>query len=460
MRQSNRQSVLLADVFEKPVVARFDAEALSSDGGLVLLGAIDRRWGLTQALCDLVQDARQGGKVAHGLLDLFRQRVYGIAAGYADGNDAGTLRSDVVFKMICGRDPIDGDDLASQPTLSRFERSFDARTLIRMERTFAEEAVRRLAERYPKARRVVIDLDATEDETHGQQTFSFFNAFYDSHCFLPLLGFLSVDDEPDQYLFHARLRPGVGAPVRDVIPTIRRVVALLRERLPGARILVRMDGGFANPLLLHVLEELRVQYVLGVQGNVLLIRKSKRFLRGLRRDAKRTGKSRRRYGSFSYEARSWSRSRRIVVKAEMLIPPPNAPRRRMKANLRFVVTNLPQTAKHVYERVYCARGDSENRIKELKDDLQIGRTSCSSYLANQLRVLMTATAYALYQEARWHLRGTDLRAAQVGTIRLALVKVAVRLVRSVRRIVLHLPRACPRAQSWCALARAASAPPG
>jgi hypothetical protein len=165
-----------------------------------------------------------------------------------------------------------------------------------------------------------------------------------------------------------------------------------------------MDGGFVNSRLLDVLEELRVEYVLGVPANLVLLRRSKRFLRGLRKEAKKTGESQRRYGSFSYEARSWSRGRRVVAKAEVLVPPSNARGRRMKPNLRFVVTNLPNMARQVYEDVYCARGDSENRIKELKGDLQIDRTSCSSYRANQLRVLMTATAYALYQETRWRLR--------------------------------------------------------
>jgi len=240
---------------------------------------------------------------------------------------------------------------------------------------------------------------------------------------------------------------------------LRRLVALLREYLPKARVLVRMDGGFVNPLLLDVLEELGVQYVLGLPGNRRLLRKAKPFLRGLRKEAKRTGKSQRRYGSFDYAADSWAKTHRVVAKAEMLVPPANAPKRRMKANLRFVVTNLPNTSKGLYEDLYCARGDSENRIKELKHDLQIDRTSCGSYLANQFRVLLTAAAYVLYQEARWHLRRTDLRGAQVGTIRLALVKVAARVVQSVRRIVLHLPQACPRAAAWCALARAVGAAP-
>lgn len=453
MPHRTAQSALLPDVFKKPVVATFDAATQSSDAGLLLLGALDRRIGLTEQICGELVDHRQPGKVEHDLHDLFRQRVYGIAAGYPDANDATGLRHDPVFKMLCDRDPEDGSGLASQPTLSRFENAVSGRDVIRAMRSFEESRIERLAQLHPQARRVVLDLDGTADPTHGQQSFAFFNAFYDTHCFVPLLGFLSVDGEPDQHLFAARLRPGVGADRRGVIPLIRRTVAHLRRVLPGAKILVRMDGGFVSPGLLRALIELRVQYVLGLPSNSVLVRRSRRFLRGLRTQVRKTKKAARNYGSFAYKARKWDQECRVVVKAEVLPPPPRSKNRKRKINVRYVVTNLKSTPKHVYETVYCARGDSENRIKELKNDLAIDRTSCPSFIANQLRVLMTSAAYVLFQEVRAELSASELARAQVNTLRLKLVKISAQVVRTVRRIVVHLPRSCPSASIWCLLAR-------
>jgi hypothetical protein len=453
MSKSTRQSVIFEDGFSKPVRATFDTSNLSSDAGLLLLASVDRRNGLTEALCAQMVDPRQAGKVEHSLHDLFRQRVYSIAAGYADGNDATHLRDDPMLKLACDRSAVEGGDLASQPTLSRIERSLSGRTLILIGRQFERERIARFAKHFPSARQVTIDLDATVDPTHGQQAFSFFNGFYDTHCFLPLLGFLSADGARQQFAYHARLRPGTGPAARGVIPLLRRTVAMLRERLPKAKILVRMDGGFVNPHLLEVLDRLRVRYVLGLGSNSVLRRRSTRFLRGLRREVRTTGRAARRFGTLSYAARTWGRQRRVVVKAEVLPPPATGGDGQRKVNLRFVVTNLKSSSPHVYEAVYCDRGDSENRIKELKNDLEMDRTSSTSYLANQFRVLATATAYALYQELQWELRATSLAAAQVGTLRLRLVKLAARVEESVRRFVIHLPLACPNAREWCQVAR-------
>jgi len=186
----------------------------------------------------------------------------------------------------------------------------------------------------------------------------------------------------------------------------------------------------------------------------------KRFQRGLKKKVRATGQSARRYGAFPYRARSWSRQRRVVVKAEVLAPPRSAPQRQTKLNLRFLVTNVTSHARPLYEAAYCLRGDSENRIKELKGDLEMDRTSCSSFVANQLRVLMAVTAFALFQEMRWELRETALARAQTNTLRLALVKIGARVVESVRRVVLHLPHACPHTAIWCRLARRLGAAAG
>lgn len=460
MSDSTRQSVLFSEAFQKPVTAVFDGASQSSDAGLLLLGAVDRKLGLTAGLCQEILDGRQSGKVEHSVHDLFRQRVFSIAAGYSDGNDASGLRTDPLLKMVCDRDPVHGEDLGSQPTLSRFERGMGGRTVVRMGRRFEHERIDRFAQQHPDARRVVIDLDATVDPVHGQQAFSYFNGFYDTRCYLPLLGFVSVEGQPEQTLVHARLRPGVGAASRGVIPLIRRIVRRLREVMPRARILVRLDAGFANALLLDVLEELRVKYVIGLASNSVLIRRSKQFLSGLRKSVRSSGQAARRYGTLHYAARTWGHKRRVVVKAEVLPPPTDGGDGKIKTNVRFLVTNLKTSSRHVYETSYCARGDSENRIKELKHDLEMDRTSSTSYLANEMRVLLSAAAFALYQEMRWELRSTDLARAQTGTLRLKLVKIGAQVVGSVRRFVIHLPRACPNAATWCRLARRLGAVPG
>jgi hypothetical protein len=446
-------------LFDQDVVASFDASLQTSDAGLLLFGALDRRMGLTERFCASMIDERQAGKVEHTLHDIIRQRVYSLAAGYADGNDAFALRRDPMLKMICDRDPVKGPDLASQPTISRFEHSIGGREVVDMGRSFERGQISRFARRFPKATRVTLDLDGTEDKTHGQQTFSFFNGFYDSTCFLPLVAFLSVPGDPEQLLFHARLRPGVGASSRGVIPVIRRAVEQLRQEMPRTRILVRLDGGFASPGLLRVLEELGVDYVLGLPGNRVLLRRSKRLLKGLRKEVKTSGIAARRFGEILYAAKTWDCERRVVVKAEVLPPPKRGGDGKVKTNLRYTVTNLRPSPQHVYEEVYCPRGDSENRIKELKMDLSMDRTSSTSYLANQFRVLMTAAAFALYQELRWELRGTELAHAQTCTLRLRILKISGHMIRSVRRLLIRLPRSCPFAAIWCRLSRRLGAAP-
>ena len=458
MGKSTRQSVFFEDQFEKPVHAVFDAEAQTSDAGLVLLAAADRRLGLTARLASRIADTRQSGKVCHQLEEMLRQRVYAIASGYEDGNDAARVGADPALKLACGRDPVRGEDLASQPTLSRFENSPTGRAAVAMLRCVEDEAVRALRRRHRRADRVVIDLDPSVDPAHGAQQGVLFNGFYDTWCYLPIFGFVSVEGVPEQWLFCARLRPGTAKEIRGgVIPMLRRMVEKIRNAY-GRRqyILVRLDAGFANPRLLDALDEMGVKYVVGLQNNAKLNKWAKRRLPRVRRLARESGQSEREFDERSYGARSWSRKRRVVLKAEA-IPYLG---RKMKDNPRFVVTNLRHAPERVYE-IYCGRGDVENRIKELKCDLSIDRTSCSSFVANQLRVVMTAAAYILFQEVRWQLRHTRLKRAQVGRLRTALVKVSARVTESVRRIVFHLPTSYAFEKLWCraACALGAKRPP-
>ena len=450
------QSVLFPDLFDKPLVVVFDQEHSSSDGGAVLLKAADKRLGLTDSLAACLRDERQTGKIDHEALELFRQRVYGIACGYADCNDAARLAHDPVHKLLIDRDPLDGDALASQSTLSRFENSVGPLTLYRMGKALFETVIethrKRLGSR--KVRRIVIDLDPTDDPTHGGQQLSFFNGYYDTWCYLPMLGFISFDDEPDQYLFAAIRLPGNASATLGAVGLLRRAIERLIEEFPEARILVRLDGGFACPEIFELLEALPgVDYVAAMASNKVLNRLAEPLMKTARRLSKRTDRTEHVYGECRYAAGTWSRERRVIIKAEVVRHEGKEP----KDNPRFVVTNLRRAPRPVYEKVYCERGDVENRIKELKDGLEIDRTSCTRFWANQFRVLMTAAAYVLMQQLRLRAARTSCARAQVRTLRERLLKLGAHMVVSVRRLVIHFPASYPFGDTWQVLACALGA---
>ena len=440
------QCVLFPELFRKPLVARFDQHNGSSDGGAVLLKAIDLRLGLTERLAGCLRDGRDPSKVSHEIEELLAQRVFAIACGYPDANDAARLGEDPVHKMVVGRDPVDGAALASQPTLSRFENAAGRRELYRIGEALADVVIERHHKRLRgRARRITIDLDPTEDPTHGEQQLSFFNGYYDGWCYLPMTGFLTFNDEPEQYLFAAVLRPGNAPDKRGAIAILERILRRLRSAFPKARFRVRLDAGFAAPEIFAFLEaQGDVDYAVAMPKNAVLLRRIKKLQRKARRLSRLSGQSAHVYGECRYAASTWGTKRRVIFKAEVVRHPGRDP----KDNPRFVVTNLMQTPKWIYERIYCQRGDIENRIKELHLGLGIGRTSCSSFWANQLRVLLTAAAYVLMQELRLRAARTSCARAQVQTLRERLIKIGARVVESVRRIVLHLPASCPFLDPW------------
>ena len=453
MADPTRQSVFYPECFSKPIVARFDQPSASSDGGGLLLGALDHSLGLTERLASVLEDDRDPSKIDHTYAELFRQRVFSIALGYPDGNDAAKLAADPVLKELCGRRAIQGAPLASQPTLSRFENAPRARELVRMGRALESFVIARHKKRRGrKVRRITIDLDPTDDPTYGQQQFTFFHGHYDTWCYLPLFGFLTFDDEPEQHLFFARLRPGNAPASRVTIPVLRRTVAALRKAFPKAKLRVRLDGGFATPAIFDCLEELQVEYVVGMPRNDRLLKLSTPWRHWAEYLSTTHGRPVQFFGSFSYQARTWPKERRIVVKAEVTHIEGREPRE----NPRFVVTNSSRPAEKVYD-FYRGRGEIENRIKELLYGLEIDRTSCSRFLANQFRVLQSATAYVLFQELRLRARRTEFGRAQVRTLRERLLKIGVWVEESVRRIVLHFPAAYPWQDLWNRIARATGA---
>jgi hypothetical protein len=453
-KPTTTQTVLFPDLFDKPLVARFDQPHGSSDGGAILLKAADERLGLTARLAACLRDKRQPGKIDHELVDLFRQRVFAIACGYADCNDAARLADDPIHKMLVGRDPIDGDSLASQPTLSRFENAISRTALFRMAKVLGETVVEtHRRRRKGKAKLITIELDPTDDPTHGGQQLSLFNGHYDTWCYLPIVGFLKFDDEPEQHLFTYVLRPGNASATLGALGILRRVLDKLIDAFPKADILVRLDGGFASPEVLDFLEDAKLHYVVAMAGNAVLARYAKKLMTQARRRSKRSRKTEHVYGACRYAAGSWDRKRRVVIKAEVV----RLEGREPKDNPRFVITNLPDRPRAVYEDVYCQRGDVENRIKELHHGLEIDRTSCTRFWANQLRGLMTAAAYVLMQELRHHAAGTSCARAQVTTLRERLIKLGAWVEESVRRIVLHFPASYPFAADWRCIAQALGA---
>ena len=452
------QTVLFKDLFDKPLVATFDQQHASADGGAVLLTAAERVYGLVKALARCLVDKRAPEKVRHSLADLIGQRVFGIACGHPDGNDSDRLANDPIHKLLLQRDPFDGQRLASQPTVSRFENAVCRVALYRMGRALAERVRERHRRRlHGRARRVTIDWDPTDDTTHGAQQHSFFNGYYDNWCYLPMLAFLRFNREAEQYLCAALLRHGRASASQGAVALRVRLLPLLRCAFPRAHFLVRLDGGFATPEVLDFLDaQPRLVYTVAMANNAVLRRHAEPAMQVVRARSAESGHTEQVYDDTRYQAGKWTHPRRVVIKAEVVRLGDREPR----DNPRFVVTNLRATPQYLYEKVYCARGDVENRIKELLDGMQIDRTSCHQFLAHQMRVLLTAAAYVLLQELRLRAARTACARTQVTWMRDRLLKLGVHLVRSTRRTVLHLPRTTPHLDTWRKVALSFGASPG
>ncbi len=445
IEDNTRQSALFPGLFPKPLMARFDEQHGSSDGGAILLKACDAGLDLSRRLACALVDRREGGKVEHTVRDLLRQRLFGIACGYADGNDAARLGCDPIHKLLLDRDAITGAMLASQPTLSRFENAARRADLYRMGEALADCVIERHRRRLGRrCEHLTIDLDPTDDPTHGAQQLTFFNGHYNTWCYLPVAAFVTFNGEPEQYLVSYVLRPGNAPATRGAIGILRRLLERLRAAFPRTRVLVRLDGGFAASEIFDFLEAQGCDYVVAMAKNKRLAPRAARLMGTARRRSRRTGKTAHVYGET-----------RVIIKAEVVRHPDREP----KMNPRFVVTNLKGNPRRLYEKVYCARAHIENRIKELHHGLEIDRTSCPRFLANQLRVLLTAAAYVLMQELRRRAAGTGLARAQVSTLRERLLKLGARIERSVRRVVVHLPSSCAYQSEWRRIALAVGAVP-
>jgi Transposase DDE domain group 1 len=424
------------------VRADFDGGALSSDFGALLLRGIDRQIGLTERLAAAVRDTRHPSYIDHPLRDLFAQRIYQIASGYADGNDANSLRHDPMFKLSIERLPLEpAQDLASAPTFSRLEHSVNRPDLYRLTQAFVDHFIASYPE--PPAA-IVLDLDHSEDPTHGQQELTFYNHHYRSYCYLPLFIF----EGTSHALVTACLRPGKRPPGAENAMILVRLLAYLRRHWPSTHILVRGDSHFATPEVMEVIaHRRRMDFVFGLAGNPVLLRQAASVMQEARelfrqRSAlaqaygEQPPASSRVYDEFSYAAASWAQPWRVIVKAEVMVAGDNP---------RFVVTSVEAPPPpQVYEDLYCARGNCENDIKAVKNDLYSDRTSATTFLANATRLLLSCAAYVLHHALRTHtLAHTTLATAQPSTVILTLFKVATQVKQYKDRIVLHLPTSCP-----------------
>ena len=395
---------------------------MTSDGGGLLLREIDERYGVTAAAAFSIRDRRDRKRTLHDIGALLRQRIFSIALGYEDANDADTLRSDPALKIMSGRLPETGADLASQPTISRFENRVNSRDLRHLADFLAELYIRTHPGSPPW---IVLDMDATDDPTHGNQQLSFFHGYYGQHMYHPLLIFDGLDGFP----LAAILRAGNVHASKAAVAILKRLIKKLKKAYPRTRILLRADAGFAIPALYDFLEQRGISYVIGLITNKRLREKVERLTAQARQGFEQTGQKQRRFTSFRYKAESWKRSRRVIAKVEGLTK---------GVNQRFVVTNLSTNAQTIYDDVYVMRGEAENRIKELKLDLKADRLSCHRFQANQFRLLLHTLAYCLFWLLRRHLQGTELSVAQAGTIRLKLLKIGARISQTSRRIWLHM----------------------
>jgi hypothetical protein len=432
------------------VRADFDGGAMSSDFGALLLHGSDRQTGLIDRLAGAIRDRRHRSYIDHSLADLLRQRIFQTACGYTDGNDANALRHDPVFKLAAERTPLDCDSaLASGPTFSRLENSLSRKDIYRLAQAFVDAFI---ASYSAPPDMIVLDMDHSEDHTHGQQELAFYNHYYRSYCYLPLFLFEGLSGK----LITAVLRPGKRPTGRENAAIIGRVVRRLQQAWPDTHILLRGDGHFANPELMALCEgkgkgkgksKSKIDFIFGLTGNKALSPKVAPLMAQARAvhaqrclTARHCGEAEptatRLYEDIDYKAGSWSSNWRVVVKAEAMS---------LGDNPRFVVTSLTDPAPELlYRDLYCARGQDENYIKAIKNDLGSDRTSDHNFLANHLRLFYACAAYNLIHSLREHtLRGTELAKAQPSSIILKLFKLAVKVVQYKDRIKLHLPSACP-----------------
>ncbi len=422
MTKCTQESFDFPDVKRRSVEVNFQGGDITSDGGVLLLRQVDKRLGLSEAVSKALQDLRRRASCKHDGLSLLRQRVYALAAGYEDLNDHQQLRNDLAIQTAVERT----DVLASSSTLCRWENRSDRRAAWDIHEVMVAQFIASVDE---SPKELILDFDATDDTVHGKQEGRSFNGYYDHYCFLPLYVFCK-----DQLLV-SYLRPSNVDGAKHAWAILSLLVKRFRQTWPQVKIVFRGDSGFCRHKMLTWCERHNVNYIVGIAQNKRLNALATPWQKEAEKHFSETNEKVRRFEELQYAARSWGRSRRIITKIEYT---------EKGSNTRYVVTNLGGKPQLLYDKLYCARGDMENRIKEQQLDLFADRTSCHHWWANQFRLLLSSLAYILLEAIRrLALQGTELARVYVGTLRLKLIKIGAVILRNTRRIRFLLSSACP-----------------
>ena len=427
MTKCNTEQLGFSFLRKRKLTVDFGGGEITSDCGLLLVRQADQSLGLLEGLASCITDRRDARYTDHDLLTLLRQRIYQIVAGYEDCNDANFLRKDPALKAACGRTPSD-KELGSQPTLSRLENTVTQEDLYRMGQWFVDLYIRRNRKRKPK--RIIIDADGTDDPTYGDQQLTFFHGYYDQYMYHPLL----VYDADTGEMITAVLRAGNRHASYGIVSILKRIVGKLKAAFPNAEIIIRGDAGFAIPALYEYCEEEKLKYVIGLIRNDVLERMIERLTEKVQSLYEKTGQKQRLFAEGFYQAQSWEKERRVIMKAEWL---PQGP------NRRFVVTNLSMEAKQLYE-FYTERGGTcEVRIDEFKNGLKADRLSCHRFVANQFRLFLHMAAYWLVLRLRGALTKTEFSSMQIQQLRTRILKIGGQVVQTARRVWFRLASGYP-----------------
>ena len=422
MPKCNTTKIEFSGLKRRKIEADFSGGAITSDGGVLLLRSVDRRLRLTERVAEQIVDPRDPDKIQHQVVDLLRQRIYGLACGYEDLNDHDTLRGDIAFQTAVDKDRV----LGSRSTLCRFEQQADRALMWRIHEQMVEQFIASY-EKPPES--IILDFDATDDAVHGRQEGRFFHGYYGQYCFLPLYVFCG------DHCLVSYLRPSNIDGAKHSWAILALLVKRLRQAWPDVRITLRGDSGFCRHKMLGWCERNHVQYIVGLAQNARLNRLGEPWLAQAKSQFEARQETQRVFAELNYQAGSWKCERRVILKAEHMS---------QGSNPRYVVTNLAGDPQHLYEKDYCARGEMENRIKEQQSDLFADRTSCSLWWPNQFRLLLSTLAYLLVNAIRrLALHQTELAEATCATIRLKLFKIGAVVIRNTRRVRLLLSSSYP-----------------
>ncbi len=413
-------------VKNRKISINFNGGHITSDGGILLLQKIDNKLGLTKKISRRIKDLRIKGKVKHKIESMIRQRIYGLACNYEDLNDHNELRNDLLIQTAVGSDK----SLASAPTLSRVERTIDRKALFEISNILVETFINS----YKKSpKEIILDFDGTDDKVHGKQVGAMFHGYYRHKCFLPLYVFC------ENHLLVAYLRPGDVSDSKHSWAILKLLVKKIRAFWPNVKIIFRGDSAFCRHKMFNWCDRNNVSYITGLPGNNRLTNSAKPFFNKAKNLFIKSGEKQKIIDEFEYAAESWNKKRRVIVKTVHNI---------YGTNTRFIITNLSGSPRNLYEKVYCARGEMENRIKEQQLYLFSDRTSSKDWLANQFRLLLSGIAYTLLEAIRRIcLKGTKIAKATCSTIRLRLLKIGAVIIRKTRTVRILLSSSYP----WQAL---------